>query len=126
VADTKDGDSIEIWGDGEQTRSFLYVDECLEATIRLARSDFGSPVNIGSSEMVTINQLAQMVMDIAGKRLRIVHIPGPLGVRGRNSHNELIEKALGWKPSASLYQGLEKTYPWIEDQAHRVRSSNKA
>jgi nucleoside-diphosphate-sugar epimerase len=124
VAEAKDGDSIEIWGDGEQTRSFLYVDECLEATLRLTRSGFAGPVNVGSSEMVTINQLAQMVMEIAGKRLRIVHIPGPLGVRGRNSHNELIEKELGWKPAASLYQGLEKTFPWIEEQVRRARSSN--
>jgi nucleoside-diphosphate-sugar epimerase len=125
VAEAKDGGSIEIWGDGEQTRSFLYIDECLEGTMRLARSDFAGPVNIGSSEMVTINQLARMAMEIAGKKVKTVHIPGPLGVRGRNSHNELIEKVLGWKPSASLYQGLEKTYQWIEGQVRQALSSNR-
>lgn len=125
VAEAKDGGSVEIWGDGEQTRSFLYIDECLEGTMRLARSDFAGPVNIGSSEMVTINQLARMAMEIAGKKVKTVHIPGPLGVRGRNSHNELIEKVLGWKPSASLYQGLEKTYQWIEGQVRQALSSNR-
>lgn len=125
VAESKDG-SIEIWGDGEQTRSFLYVDECLEGTLRLARSTFAGPVNIGSSEMVSINQLARMVMDISGRKLKVVHVPGPLGVRGRNSHNELIEKMLGWKPTASLHQGLEKTYAWIDEQVRLARSSNRA
>ena len=98
VAMAEDGDQIEIWGDGKQTRSFLYIDECLEGTIRLMRSDWTGPVNIGSDEMVTIDQLADMVMDIAGKRLTKKHIPGPLGVRGRNSDNWLINKNLGWKP----------------------------
>jgi nucleoside-diphosphate-sugar epimerase len=124
VAEANDGGSIEIWGDGEQTRSFLYVNECLEGTVRLARSNFAGPVNIGSSEMVTINQLAQMIMEISQKRLRIEHIPGPLGVRGRNSHNELIEKMLGWKPRESLRQGLTKTYPWVEEQSRRARRTN--
>jgi len=98
VAMAEDGDQIEIWGDGKQTRSFLYIDECLEGTIRLMRSDWTGPVNIGSDEMVTIDQLADMVMDIAGKQLTKRHIPGPLGVRGRNSDNWLINKNLGWKP----------------------------
>jgi len=98
VAMVEDGGEIEIWGDGKQTRSFLYIDECLEGTIRLMRSDWTGPVNIGSDEMVTIDQLADMVMDIAGKRLTKKHIPGPLGVRGRNSDNWLINKNLGWKP----------------------------
>jgi nucleoside-diphosphate-sugar epimerase len=124
VAEADDGGHIEMWGDGEQTRSFLYVDECLEATIRLTRSSFIGPVNIGSSEMVSINQLARMIMGISGKKLGIVHIPGPLGVRGRNSHNELIEGKLGWKPSAPLRAGLEKTYPWIDEQVRRARSGN--
>jgi nucleoside-diphosphate-sugar epimerase len=124
VAETNDGEHIEMWGDGEQTRSFLYVDECLEATIRLTRSTFAGPVNIGSDEMVSINRLARMIMDISGKDLGIKHIPGPLGVRGRNSHNELIEKMLGWRPTAPLRQGLEKTYPWIEDQVRRASFSN--
>ncbi len=113
VAEADSGSSIEIWGDGEQTRSFMYVDECLEATTRLTRSDWSGPVNIGSNEMVSINQLAHMTMTVAGKKLTIKHVPGPLGVRGRNSHNELYEKMLGWKPGQLLIKGLEKTYPWI-------------
>lgn len=116
VAQAKDGGEIEIWGDGEQTRSFLYIDECLEGTIQLMRSDWTGPVNIGSDEMVTINQLADMVMDIAGKKLTKKHIEGPLGVRGRNSDNNLIEQKLGWRPSRPLREGLEKTYRWIEQQ----------
>jgi len=120
VAEAEDGGEIEIWGDGLQTRSFLYVDECVEGVRRLVDSDFSGPVNIGSEEMVTINQLAEMVMDIAGKKLSIRHIAGPLGVRGRNSDNHLIEARLGWKPSRSLREGLEKTYSWIQE---RVRLS---
>lgn len=116
VAMAKDGGEIEIWGDGEQTRSFLFIDECLEGTLRLARSDWTGPVNIGSDEMVTINQLADLVMDIAGKKLTKKHIEGPLGVRGRNSDNRLIEKKLGWRPGRPLREGIEKTYKWIEEQ----------
>ncbi len=124
VAEAADGGEIEIWGDGEQTRSFLYIDECLEGTIRLTRSDVTEPVNVGSEEMVTINQLAEMIMDVANKKLTLRHIPGPLGVRGRNSHNELIGKCLGWKPSEPLVEGLRKTYPWIERQLEQLRGSN--
>ena len=116
VAETPDNGEIEMWGDGKQTRSFLYIDECLEGIRRLMDSDFVVPVNIGSEEMVTINQLAEMAMDIAGKHLTIKHIPGPLGVRGRNSDNNLIEKKIGWKPSKSLKDGMIKTYKWIEQQ----------
>jgi GDP-D-mannose 3',5'-epimerase len=116
VAEARDGGEIEIWGDGEQTRSFLYIDECLEGVRRLVDSGFTGPVNIGSEEMVTINHLAKMVMDIAGKRLSIRHVDGPLGVRGRNSDNRLIREKLGWAPSAPLCAGLEKTYAWIEAQ----------
>jgi GDP-D-mannose 3', 5'-epimerase len=116
VAEAPDGGEIEIWGDGRQTRSFLYVDECIEGTRRLMESDFAGPVNIGSNEMVTINQLAEMACVIAGKRLRIRHIDGPLGVRGRNSDNRLIRDRLGWAPSAPLRQGLEATYAWIAQQ----------
>lgn len=116
----KDGD-IEIWGDGKQTRSFLYIDECLEGTLRLMRSDWTGPVNIGSDEMVTINQLADMAMEIAGKKLIKKHIPGPLGVRGRNSDNRLIEKMLGWRPVQPLKKGMEITYRWIEDQVKKAR-----
>ncbi len=115
---SNDGE-IEIWGDGLQTRSFLYIDECLEGTIRLTRSNFEGPVNIGSDEMVTINQLVDIVSDIAGKKLHKNHISGPIGVRGRNSDNRLIEEKLGWKPSQTLTKGLEKTYAWIEQQIHR-------
>jgi GDP-D-mannose 3',5'-epimerase len=116
VAMAPDGGEIEIWGDGKQTRSFLYIDECLEGTIRLMRSNWTGPVNIGSDEMVTIDKLAEMVMQIAGKRLSIKHIPGPLGVRGRNSDNRLIEKKLNWRPTQPLIEGLKKTYQWINEQ----------
>jgi nucleoside-diphosphate-sugar epimerase len=119
VAKAASGDAIDIWGDGLQTRSFLYVDECLEGTVRLTRSGFEGPVNIGSEEMVTIDQLVDLVADIAGKRLHKNHIPGPMGVRGRNSDNRLIREKLEWQPSQSLRAGLEKTYDWIERQVHR-------
>ena len=119
VAMAKDGDEIEMWGDGEQTRSFLYIDECIEATIRLTRSDWPGPVNIGSDEMVTINQLAEIAMETAGKKLSIKHIDGPLGVRGRNSDNTLYEEKLGWRVSESLRLGIEKTYPWVEEQVKK-------
>jgi GDP-D-mannose 3', 5'-epimerase len=119
VALAANGGEIEIWGDGRQTRSFLYIDECLEGTTRLLRSDFEGPVNIGSDEMVSINQLVDIVSDIAGKGVIIKHIPGPLGVRGRNSDNRLIREKLGWAPSQSLKRGLEKTYQWIEQRAFR-------
>jgi GDP-D-mannose 3', 5'-epimerase len=116
VAEQEHGGEIEVWGDGEQTRSFLYIDECLEGIRRLMNSSFTGPVNIGSEEMVTINQLAQYVMEIAGKNLAIRHIKGPLGVRGRNSDNQLIFEKLGWRPSQSLRVGLEATHRWIAAQ----------
>ncbi len=116
IAEAPEGGEIEIWGDGKQTRSFLYIDECLEASIRLMRSEFSGPVNIGSEEMVTINEFADMVMDIAGKKLDVKHVPGPQGVRGRTSDNRLIYDKLGWKPMQLLRSGMEKTYKWIEDQ----------
>ncbi len=119
IATASSGDAIEIWGDGSQTRSFLYVDECVEGTILLTRSAFSGPVNIGSEEMVTINQLVDLVADIAGKRVEKNHIDGPLGVRGRNSDNRLIEEKLGWRPSQPLRAGLERTYEWIEQQVMR-------
>jgi nucleoside-diphosphate-sugar epimerase len=121
VAEAPDGGEIEMWGDGEQTRSFLYIDECLEGVQRLMASDFMGPVNVGSEEMVTINRLAEMVMEIAGKKLSIRHVPGPLGVRGRNSDNHLIEKTLGWKPAAALSDGLRETYAWIEKEVQEAR-----
>ncbi|MBK7260255.1 MAG: NAD-dependent epimerase/dehydratase family protein [Ignavibacteriae bacterium] len=120
VASALEGGEIEIWGDGLQTRSFLYVEECLEGVRRLMQSDFTGPVNIGSEEMVTINQLAEMAMDIAGKRVRLNHIKGPLGVRGRNSDNHLIRQSLGWEPSQKLMDGLRVTYHWIEEQLARA------
>jgi GDP-D-mannose 3',5'-epimerase len=116
IAMADDGDEIEIWGDGTQTRSFLYIDECVEGTLRLTRSEFVGPVNIGSDEMISINGLVQLVADIAGKKIRVRHIPGPLGVRGRNSDNRLIREKLDWAPSAPLRAGLKKTYQWIEQQ----------
>jgi len=119
VAEARSGGEIEVWGDGEQTRSFLYIDECVEGTMRLTRSDLTGPFNIGSEEMVTINQLAAMAMDIAGKRLAVKHIPGPTGVRGRSSDNDLIRQSLNWAPSRSLRAGLEKTYAWIEAQVQQ-------
>ena len=122
VAMASDSGEIEIWGDGQQTRSFLYIDECLEGTIRLTRSDFSGPVNIGSEEMVTIDRLVDIVGDIAGKQLVKKHIPGPTGVRGRNSDNRLIAKKLGWHPSRPLSEGLKRTYEWIGSQ---VRSNQK-
>jgi len=125
VAEQEDGGEIEIWGDGLQTRSFLYIDECIDAVRRLVQSDFQGPVNIGSEEMVTINQMAEMIMKIAGKKLSIKHIPGPTGVRGRNSDNRLIRKQLGWAPSQGLYDGLSKTYPWIDSQLRVYREESK-
>jgi GDP-D-mannose 3',5'-epimerase len=119
IARTNSGGSIDVWGDGLQTRSFLYVDECVEGTTRLLRSDFQGPVNVGSEEMVTINQLAEIVADIAGKTIHLNHIAGPLGVRGRNSDNRLIREKLNWEPTQALRAGLEVTYQWIEQQVHR-------
>jgi GDP-D-mannose 3',5'-epimerase len=122
VASSMDGGEIEIWGDGNQTRSFLYIDECLEGTCRLMRSDWVGPVNIGSDEMVSINQLSFMAMEIAGKQLKIKHIVGPLGVRGRNSDNRLIEERLNWRPKLRLREGLEITYSWIDEQIQSSKS----
>lgn len=113
VAEVEDGGAIEMWGDGEQTRSFLYIDECLEGVRRLMESDFMGPVNIGSDERITINNLALMAAEIAGKNISIKHVPGPTGVRGRNSENSLIKDKLGWTPGQTLREGLSKTYPWI-------------
>lgn len=120
IASVKDGGEIEIWGDGKQTRSFLYIDECLAGIRRLMDSTtFFGPVNIGSEEMVSINHLAEIVMGIAGKNIRLKHIDGPLGVRGRNSDNRLIREKLNWAPSEPLKNGLAKTYSWIEEQVSK-------
>lgn len=119
VASAQNNGTIEIWGDGKQTRSFLYIDDCLEGVVRLMRSSFAGPVNIGSEEMVTINQLAEMVIAISKKRLSITHVPGPMGVRGRRSDNRLIKAKLAWEPTEQLMRGLERTYAWIQKQVVR-------
>jgi len=121
VAEAPEGGSIEIWGDGLQTRSFLYIDECIEAVQRLMKSDFPGPVNIGSDEMISINNLAKMVMEIAKKPLTINNIPGPLGVKGRNSDNNLIQQKLGWRPSKPLKEGMAATYNWVQQQVDKKR-----
>ena len=126
VAEAPDGGEIEIWGDGKQTRSFLFIDECLEGTIRLTRSDFTGPVNIGSEEMVTINQLAEMVIRISGKNLSIRHVKGPLGVRGRNSDNRLIKQKLGWAPARPLEDGMRVTYGWVKEQVEKAKAAPRA
>lgn len=126
VAMAESGSEIEVWGDGEQTRSFLYVDECLEGTTRLIRSNFSGPVNIGSEEMVTINQLVDIVADIAGKRILKRHISGPVGVRGRNSDNRRIKEKLQWEPTLPLRAGLEVTFAWIASQVHSNSTLRKA
>lgn len=119
VAEAPDGSHVEVWGDGSQTRSFLYIDECIEAVLRFMRqTDFAGPVNIGSEEMVTINQLAQMAIDIANRQLDIKNIPGPQGVRGRNSDNKLFKEKMNWEPTQPLIQGLKETYLWIQKQLH--------
>jgi GDP-D-mannose 3',5'-epimerase len=131
VAETKEGGEIEVWGDGMQTRSFLYVDECIEAVLRLMSSNFIGPVNIGSEEMVTINTLAQMAINASSKKLAIKNLSGdefvkkygfkcPLGVKGRNSHNALYREKIGWEPSQKLQDGMNLTYTWIENQVNNL------
>jgi nucleoside-diphosphate-sugar epimerase len=130
AAETLDGETFEVWGDGQQTRSFLYVDECVEAVLRLMESDFKGPVNIGSEEMVSINELAQMAINISNKNIKITNIDGdefklkygfkcPIGVRGRNSDNKLYRNNVGWESTASLYNGMVKTYEWICEQVEK-------
>lgn len=119
VSEAQNGDAIDIWGDGKQTRSFLFIDDCIEATIRLMRFSFAGPLNIGSEEMVAIRQLVDTVASIAGKQLEKRYVNGPVGVRGRNSDNKLVGKKLLWAPTVSLRCGLEKLYPWIEQQVWR-------
>jgi nucleoside-diphosphate-sugar epimerase len=132
VSETNDGGSIEVWGDGQQTRSFLYIDECVEAVLRLMNSEFVGPVNIGSEEMVTINELAQMAIDIAGKKIKIHNIAGqefidkygfncPLGVRGRRSDNDLYRKKMGWEVSEPLIDGKRKTFTRIDEQVRKEK-----
>ena len=124
VAETPEGGFIEIWGDGQQTRSFLYIDECLEGVRRLMESDFIGPVNIGSDEMISINNLAQSVIDASGKNLTIKNVEGPTGVRGRNSDNRLIQEKLGWAPSLPLREGMARTYEWVSAQVKKASVQN--
>jgi GDP-D-mannose 3',5'-epimerase len=117
VAAVEPGGEIEVWGDGEQTRSFCYVDDCVEGIYRLMESDYREPLNLGSEEMVTVNELARMIVDVSGKDgITLRHVDGPQGVRGRNSDNRRLREVLGWEPSVTLRQGLEPTYRWIEKQ----------
>lgn len=116
-----DGGEIELWGDGRQTRSFLYIDDCVDGIRRLMNSEFGGPVNIGSEEMVSINQLAKTIIDIAGKDLSLRHVKGPEGVRGRTSNNTLVSKMINWHPTRSLREGLENTHAWIAEQVEATR-----
>jgi nucleoside-diphosphate-sugar epimerase len=129
VAHAKLSDSprVDIWGDGRQTRSFCYIDDCLEGLYRIMRSDYSAPVNLGQDRMVTIDELADIIADIAGIRIEKHHVPGPQGVRGRNSDNTRLREILGWEPSISLEEGLARTYPWIESQVRQqVETSRPA
>lgn len=116
VAQTEDGGSIEVWGDGKQTRSFLFIDECVEAVRRLMESDYKHPINIGSEEMISINDLAKMIIKISGKNISINNIDGPTGVRGRNSDNTVFKQVLNWVPTLPLQNGIEQTYKWVQDR----------
>lgn len=119
VAAASAGGAIEVWGDGEQTRSFCYIDDCVEGIYRIMCSDYRQPLNLGTEEMVTINRLAQLAIDISGKGgIAIRHVPGPQGVRGRNSDNSRLRDVLGWEPTITLREGLEPTYRWIDGQVH--------
>jgi GDP-D-mannose 3', 5'-epimerase len=120
VAMAEPDGSIEVWGDGEQTRSFCYVDDCVEGIYRLMQSDYPEPLNLGTEEMVTINQLARLVTEVAGKQgVTLRHVDGPQGVRGRNSDNSRLRRVLGWEPRVTLAEGLSPTYQWIEKQVNR-------
>jgi nucleoside-diphosphate-sugar epimerase len=124
IAKLSGSPEVEIWGDGEQVRSFCYVDDCVLGIYKLMTSCFSGPLNLGQDRMVSVNQLADMIADIAGVKIRKIHIPGPQGVRGRNSDNTLLKQILGWTPQVSLEEGLSKTYLWIEDQV-RARNSQQ-
>jgi GDP-D-mannose 3',5'-epimerase len=123
VAASPDGGTIDMWGDGKQTRSFCYIDDCVEGVLRLMRSDYTEPLNIGSDEMVSMNEMMDLVAELDGKKINIRHIPGPEGVRGRNSNNDLIKKELGWAPTISLREGVTKTLVWIKGEIERERAS---
>jgi GDP-D-mannose 3',5'-epimerase len=118
-------EEVEVWGDGEQTRSFTYIDDCLEGVWRLFQSDYGKPINIGSDEMISMNGLANLALSLAGKDLPLKHCPGPEGVRGRNSDNTLIKEVLGWAPPTKLADGLKKTYEWIAGEVEKARAAGE-
>jgi len=124
VAQARDGGTVEVWGKGDQTRSFLYIDECLDGMRKFMDSDFAGPLNIGSEEMISINNLVRLVARTAGKKITIENVPGPEGVRGRNSDNRLIMKKLGWQPTKKLADGISNTYKWIEKQVKKQKQSN--
>jgi GDP-D-mannose 3', 5'-epimerase len=123
VAEVKNGETIEVWGDGNQTRSFLFIEDCLEAVYRLIKSSYKKPINIGSEEMVSINRLVEIVSEVADKNIEINHIDGPLGVRGRNSNNDLVRKELNWDYQYSLKKGIEVTYKWINQQVLQMEKN---
>jgi GDP-D-mannose 3',5'-epimerase len=124
IAMVEDGGEIEIWGDGEQTRSFCYIDDCVEGIYRLMQSDYGEPLNLGTDRMVSINELARIILDISGKRdIAVRHVEGPQGVRGRNSDNTRLREVLGWEPAISLEDGLATTYRWIDAQVRERRGA---
>ena len=118
-----DKDELDIWGDGLQTRSFCYIDDCVEGIIRIMHSDYDKPINLGSDEMIDMNGLLNLALSFEGKKNKIKHIPGPEGVRGRNSDNTLIKQVLGWAPSIALKDGLKRTYDWIKAQIERERAA---
>jgi GDP-D-mannose 3', 5'-epimerase len=127
VATVEDGGEIEIWGDGEQTRSFCYIDDCVEGIYRLMQSDYGEPLNLGTDRMVSINELARIIIEISGKHgISIRHVTGPQGVRGRNSDNTRLRQVLGWEPAISLEDGLATTYRWIDEQVRGRRGAEWA
>ncbi|HRI28840.1 MAG TPA: NAD-dependent epimerase/dehydratase family protein [Chitinophagales bacterium] len=119
VATAQNGSSVEIWGNGTQTRSFLYIDDCIEGILKVMHSPHTGPFNVGSEEMISINDFAQMIISISGKQLSLKHISGPIGVNGRNSDNRLVTASAGWQPHTLLYNGIKKTYNWIEEQVLR-------
>ena len=121
VAEVEDGGVIEVWGDGLQTRSFCYIEDCVEGILRIMNSGYPEPLNLGSDEIITINDLVALVAGVAGKRVRIVHVDGPQGVRGRNSDNELCRAVLNWEPPTSLCHGLAPTYAWVAQQVANAR-----
>lgn len=120
VAEVENGGTVEIWGDGKQTRSFLYIEDCLDAMTKLIRSDLTGPYNIGSEEMISINDFALLIAEIAGKQVQLQHIDGPLGVRGRNSDNRKIGNELGWQPKYSLEEGIKMLYEWVEKEVGKI------